>query len=287
MVVVVEAVFSLRAASVMIRLKRQYFPSELLAAKVPRCEPWRSAPRIDLAVHLLRCGWPFGDTLRMEEPRSPDTPYLLDVRWILGAKARLAVLANEVNIFCKGISAIFCRAPQYYHVCLLELENLADIESLGEEVPTKNDDFWKRMLKGKAPLALEDREAPFDAGGEPVVALVPAPMPVVHAVVPDFSRLPLQVTLLDGRVITVHFDKTSHASRRPRCLTVCKLHRSCRRDKFIHTFPSEQRCVAFLAAWHAAGTEFAGMEQGEDHKLCVVQDSAVDEWEERLRPGPV
>ena len=167
---------------------------------------------------------------------------------------------------------------------------------MADEASTKNDEFWKRFLQGKAPVALEDGEAPFDAGGEPVAAVVPigpagavvwgaAPMPLVHEVVPDFSRLPLKVTLLDGRTIAIHIDNTSHVSRRPRCLTVCKLHDRCRLDRFIDSFASEHRCVAFLAAWHTAGLEIPERERGEDHKHVAVQDSAVDAWEERVRAG--
>ena len=292
-----EACFSLVPAAVSILLRRRYFPSELVAAQMPKCQPWRSAPRIDLVVNLLRLGWSFGDVAGLG-PRHPDSPYLMDVRWIHGAKVRLAVLANEVNVYCKGVSVIFADSPQHYHMCLLELEDLRAIDAMGDEASTKNDEFWKRFLQGKAPLALEDGEAPFDAGGEPVAAVVPivpagagavvggpAPMPLVHVVMPDFSRLPLKVTLLDGSVITIHFDKSSHASRRPRCLTVCRLHDRCRLDRFIDSFASERRCVAFLAAWHTAGLEIPERERGEDHKYVDVQDSAVDEWEERIRSG--
>ena len=64
-------------------------------------------------------------------------------------------------------------------MCLLELEDLRAIDAMGDEASTKNDEFWKRFLQGKAPLALEDGEAPFDAGGEPVAAVVPVTQPVV------------------------------------------------------------------------------------------------------------
>ena len=126
---------------------------------------------------------------------------------------------------------------------------------------------------------------PIGPAGAGAVVGGPASMPLVHEVMPDFSRLPLKVTLLDGSVITIHFDKSSHASRRPRCLTVCKLHDRCRLDRFIDSFAAERRCVAFLAAWHTAGLEIPERERGEDHKYVDVQDSAVDAWEERICVG--
>ena len=100
-------------------------------------------------------------------PRHPDSPCRMDVRWIHGAKVRLAVLANEVNVYCKGLSVIFADSPQHYHMCLLELEDLRAIDAMGDEASTKNDEFWKRFLRRMAPWALET-ERPFSM---PVVSL--------------------------------------------------------------------------------------------------------------------
>ena len=102
---------------------------------------------------------------------------------------------------------------------------------------------------------------------------------------PTFARLPVVMTLDDGREVRVHFDKGSHMTNRPRAPTVCRLHGRCRIDRFIDTFSSETRCVAWFMAWHEAGTTIHGPDGAELHRLLPIDDAAVDAWEPRV-PQP-
>jgi hypothetical protein len=135
----------------------------------------------------------------------------LDERWLLGPKARLAALIDHVGIYLKGVSHIYCSPPQHYFVCLLELEDVAPHEALGDRAPTMQDDFWKKLLRGTA------LDAPL---AELVVAALvdspPAALVVAAEVRPDFAQLPFTSVRSDGRSVTIHFDNITHSVRRPR-----------------------------------------------------------------------
>ena len=117
----------------------------------------------------------------------------------------------------------------------------------------------------------------MEAPPELAAALVPA------VVRPTFSRLPISMVLSDGRLARVHFDRGTHTSRRMRALTQCSLHPRCRIDKFMDSFCSETRCIAWMFAWHEAGAAFAGDDAATEHRLAVVPAAAIDAWEEKVQ----
>ena len=108
------------------------------------------------------------------------------------------------------------------------------------------------------------------------------PMAAAPTVRPDYARLPVTVLLPDGRSVTVHFDRLTHSSKKPRALTECKLHRRCRFGRFLHMFSSERRCVAFMMAWHESGVQIEDEDAANDHRELEIDNSLVDEWVGRL-----
>ena len=68
-----------------------------------------------------------------------------------------------------------------------------------------------------------------------------------------------------------------------RALTECKRHRRCRIDKFLNSFDSDTRCIAWMFAWHEVGAEFEGEDAAAEHRLAVVPEDAIDAWEEQVR----
>ena len=280
-----EVTYKIRPAAVEINLELAHRRIGLVAQMPAKCVPWRMATRIDLDVELLRLGWRYGDT-RGLNPRHLDTPLVLNEQWVLQSKARLAALLNHLEISLKGLSEIYLTRPQHYYVCLLGLEDLSILEGLGAEVENKSDAYFRDILMGRAPALL----ALPDAGdGEPLAlpAAPPAvgrePIPLLDVARPDFGRLPLQQQLGDGRTVTIHVDALSHATRRPRALTMCTLHKKCRLDRFIHVLGSQQRTCAFLLAWHELGSRFPDAEM---HKVARPEDPEVDRWENTFNDPP-
>ena len=253
-----------------------------------KCAPWRSASKIDLNVELLRRSWEYGEA---EDPwrRTLDSPMVLDEQWILQSKARLAALLHHLEITFKGVSHIYLVRPQHYFLCLLNLEDLSLIEELGAEVQKKSDDYFKSILLGKAPALLclpdADRGEPL-ALPAPLPAIEDEPLPGLVVARPDFGRLPLHQQLGDGRRVIIHFDALSHATRRPRALTMCAMHSRCRLDRFIHIVGSQNRTCAVLLAWHEAASRFPDREDGELHKHAQIEDSEVERWEKVLNDSP-
>ena len=284
-----DVIYSMRAGAVRIDLELAHQRVGFVAQRPTKCVPWRSATKIDLNVELLRRSWTYGDT-RGLNPRTLDTPMVLNERWITQAKGRLAALLGHLEITLKGISAIYLTRPQHYYLCLLELEDVSAIEALGPEVETKSDEYFRSLLLGKAPamLCLTDGDAADEplALPAPLPSIADAPFPCLDVARPDFGRLPLHQQLGDGRMVTIHFDALSHATRRPRALVMCAMHSRCQLDRFIHMFGSLNRTCAFLLAWHEAANRFPDREDGELHKHAVVEDSEVERWEKALNDSP-
>ena len=283
-----ELSFALRPGSTSVAISLVDTLHDCCAAAALPCEveKWRVASRLDLVVELLRAGWSFGPVTEENDPRSLDTPLILAPEWIMGAKARLSALLRQVAIFCKGLSVIHQRMPEHYFVCLMDLENLAPIEALGDSVLTMVDRDFVRLLRGNeaaphAPLALAagDEALPLEDDDPGVVAaLVPA------VVRPTFARMPVTMELADGRTARVHFDRGSHSSGRARALTECRRHGRCRCDRFLDDFASPAQCVAWLFAWHEAGLAIEeGVEKAIEHRHCLVPAEAVEAWTARVR----
>ena len=278
-----EITFNLRPGGVTIGMQSRVRMRGLLAAEPTSVEHFRTAPRLDLVVELLRSGWAFGAL--PGRSRSLDSPLVLAHGWLMGSKARLAALVQQVLIFFNGIEEIYTACPHHYLVCLLQLEDLTPLRELGAAVADMKDDDFRNILLGQDPGA---RVAPEDAPAALALEDIADEMSAVVmplVVRPTFARLPVVMTLDDGREVRVHFDKGSHMTNRPRALTVCRLHGRCRIDRFIDTFSSEKRCVAWFMAWHEAGTTIHGPDGAELHRLLPIDDAAVDAWEPRV-PQP-
>ena len=169
---------------------------------------------------------------------------------------------------------------------MLELDDLATIEGLGDGVKALKDGAFVQMLKGtalEAHLPLGDADAsagPLALADDPAHELALAP---VH-VRPTFARQPVVMELSDGRIARVHFDKHTHSSRRQRALTECRLHGRCRCDRFLDELPSEVKCVAWMFAWHEAGRAIeAGEGRALEHRHCHVSEEAVNDCATRVR----
>lgn len=166
-------VYSMRSRWLRIDLELAHQRDGFVIEGLAKCVSWRLATNIDSNVELFRRSWTYDDTPGLN-PRTLDTPLVLNEQWEMQAKARLVALLGHFEITFKGISAIYISRPQHCFLCLLELEDVSLVETMGPDVERINDDYVKSLLLGKAPamIGLIDVDV-----GEPLA--LPAALPAI------------------------------------------------------------------------------------------------------------
>jgi hypothetical protein len=256
--------------------------------------PFLSAARRDVAFHKLSKLELVQHLLqsRFKPSSNPAAALLRTARngvfWDEGVyktKNYLLALCLSPLIFQKEgrLPGILHRGCNAYYKCLIALTDMAPLaeKSYPELLALSDKDFGNMLKDGEDPthhpfiengdeeehLAIED--APGNAPG--IVHQIP-----IQQAASAMSEDAIACKVPGFRPMRVCFDNYSHASGNRRAFTYCSLHDACRLYVFLKDFPTKERAVAFLMAWHHVGTNYKSRNQAKEHIGFKPGDSAVD-----------